>query len=316
MVKEHFSYLSNDHVTLIHAIRWIPDGDVRAVLQIVHGMVEHVDRYDEFAGYLSELGILVIGNDHLGHGESVRSKEDFGYFAEHDGNKILLKDIHRLRKMTEESYPGVPYFLLGHSMGSFLTRQYLCCCGKGLAGAVIMGTAYHSKSEMTAALAITQSLAKVRGWRHRSRLVDALAFGGYSKSKRHPRTDRDWLSKDDRSVDCYIGDERCQFMFTLNAYYNMFLGLYKLTLPKYLKNMPKDIPLLFAAGENDPVGNYGKGVRRVYEDLQKLGVKDMEIQLYPEDRHELLHETDKEKVFKDIAGWIENHIKCTRGDKV
>lgn len=312
MTKQHFTYLSSDHVTFIHAVRWIPDGEIRGILQISHGMVEFVERYEDFAAYLTEKGILVTGNDHLGHGESVRTKEDYGYFAKDNGNMALVRDIHRLRKMTEELYPDIPYFLLGHSMGSFLARQYLCVYGQGLSGAVIMGTGYHARTEIMAALGITKALAGVKGWHHRSRVVDLLAFGGYNRGQRHPRTDRDWLTKDEKIVDAYIADERCQFMFTLNAYYNMFLGLYKLTLPDYLANMPKKLPVLFVSGADDPVGNYGKGVRKVCGDFRKMGMRHVELRLYPGDRHEILNETDREDVYRDIGGWL----GCCLDDKI
>ncbi|MGN0275896.1 MAG: alpha/beta fold hydrolase [Hominisplanchenecus sp.] len=309
MKKEHFTYLSNDHATLIHAVRWIPEGEIRAVLQISHGMVEFVERYDAFAAYLAGQGILVTGNDHLGHGESIRTKEDYGYFAEENGNVVLIKDIHRLRRMTEEAWPNVPYFLMGHSMGSFLVRQYLCGYGRGLNGAIIMGTGYHPRAEVLAGMTLTKTMAKTKGWRYRSRLIDSLAFGGYALSQKKRRTDRDWLTKDEKIVDDYIADERCQFMFTLNAYYNMFLGLYKLTFADYLSNMPKGLPVLFTSGAQDPVGKNGKGVLKVYTDFKESGMRNVDLRLYPGDRHEILNELDREKVYSDILEWIEARIK-------
>ena len=309
MKKEHFTFLSNDHVTLIHGVRWVPEGEIRAILQISHGMVEFVERYDEFAAFLADQGILVTGNDHLGHGESIRTKDDYGYFAEKNGNVILIKDIHRLRRMTEEAYPSLPYFLLGHSMGSFLARQYLCGYGRGLAGAIIMGTGYHSRAEILMALMLTKGMAKVKGWRYRSRLIDILAFGGYAASQKKRRTDRDWLTKDEKIVDAYIADERCQFMFTLNAYYSMFQGLYKLTFPDYLANMPKGLPILFTSGAQDPVGQNGKGVLKVYAGLGETGMRNVDLRLYPGDRHEILNELDRRKVYEDIAGWMNKQLE-------
>lgn len=304
VIKQHIQFLSNDHITLIHAVKWVPEGEVKAILQISHGMCEFVERYEDFANYLAGKGILVVGNDHLGHGESVRGKEDYGYFAKENGNSILIRDLHRLRKMIQEDYPQIPYFLLGHSMGSFLARQYICCYGKGLAGAVIMGTGYHSGKEVKFGMELCKGLAKVKGWYHRSRLVDALAFGGYNRGFKNSRTSKDWLTKDEKIIDVYVADERCSFCFTLNAYYNMFLSLYKLSSENYLKKMPRNLPVFFVAGGDDPVGDCGKGVMQVYGQFKELGMKDVKCRLYPGDRHEILNETDRDKVYRDIEEWL------------
>lgn len=304
VIRQHIQFLSNDHITLIHAVKWMPEGEVKAILQISHGMCEFVERYDAFAEYLAGRGIMVVGNDHLGHGESIRSKKEYGYFAEENGNCTLVRDLHRLRRMVQEDYPKVPYFLLGHSMGSFLARQYICCFGKGLAGAVIMGTGNHSANTAKLGMLVCRALAKVKGWHYRSRLVDSMAFGGYNRGLKNPRTDKDWLTKDEKIVDAYLADERCTFRFTLNAYYNMFLGIYKLASENYLKKMPKNLPVLFVAGAEDPVGACGKGVMQVYARFKELGMRDVKCRLYPGDRHEILNETDREKVYSEIYTWI------------
>lgn len=304
VIRQHIQFLSNDHITLIHAVKWVPEGEVKAILQISHGMCEFVERYDAFAEYLAKRGIMVVGNDHLGHGESVRSKEEYGYFAEENGNCTLIRDLHRLRRMVQENYPQVPYFLLGHSMGSFLARQYICCFGKGLAGVVIMGTGYHSARKMKLGMAVCRLLAGMKGWRCRSRLVDSLAFGGYHRGMEDSRTGKDWLTKDEKIVDDYLADERCTFRFTLNAYYNMFLGIYKLANEGYLQKMPKNLPVLFVAGEEDPVGARGKGVLKVYGQFKELGMRNVKCRLYPGDRHEILNETDREKIYGELYTWI------------
>lgn len=303
MKKLHISYPSSDGMTDIQGNLWIPEGDVRAVLQISHGMVEFIDRYQEFAGYLTEQGIAVVGNDHLGHGASVRSEADWGYFAEKDGNTVLLKDIDRLRKMTQKKYPDVPYFVLGHSMGSFLIRQYICKYGEGLSGAIIMGTGYQPQLMTTVGMLLCKMLAAVKGWHYRSTLVDGMAFGGYNK-KFGALSGKEWLSRNPENVKIYMAEKRCNFRFTLNGYYNLFYSIHCLGEKKYLEGMPKELPVFFVSGAEDPVGQFGKGVDKVCEQFKSLGMKQVECKLYEQDRHEILNEVDREKVYKDIAKWI------------
>lgn len=307
MYKEHFEYLSNDGITMIHAVKWIPAEEITAILQISHGMVEFIERYDEFAEYLCERNILVVGNDHLGHGNSIQSKEHYGYFADERGNECLVKDIHKLRKQTGKEYPGIPYYLLGHSMGSFLARQYLCSYGSGLSGAIIMGTGYYPKGVLLAGLVLCEALAKRSGWHARSKLMQALVFGQTGMKLKNPRTNRDWLTKDTQIVDDYINDERCQFTFSLNAYHNMFLGIYQLTSKAYLAKMPNELPILFVSGEEDPIGSWGKGVKKVYKQFVRTGMKAVTCKLYPDDRHEILNELDRKRVFEDIYKWMKKH---------
>lgn len=303
MKKEHFTYHSNDHVTEIHAIRWIPEGKVRAVLQISHGMVEFIDRYDEFAAYLAERGILVTGNDHLGHGKSVQSEEHYGYFAKEDGNKTLLKDIHRLRRITQQKYPEVPYFLLGHSMGSFLARQYLCVYGEGLAGAIIMGTGYQPRFVTQFGMLLTKTMARFLGWNYRSLLVDAMAFGGYNR-KFGKLSGKAWLSRNEENVNTYMKEKLCNFRFTLNGYYNLFYSIYTLSFENFLNGMPRDLPVLFVSGDDDPVGQFGRGVTKVYRQFLRMGITKVKCRLYPQDRHEILNEVDREDVYGDIYYWM------------
>lgn len=306
MKKEHFKYQSNDGVTQIHAIRWEPDGEIKAILQISHGMVEFIDRYHDFAVYLARRGIMVVGNDHLGHGDSVQSEEYYGFFAQKDGNKTLLKDIHKLRTIMQKNYPEIPYYLLGHSMGSFLARQYICLYGKGLAGAVIMGTGYQPRIATQTGMFLSKMMAKFRGWDYRSTLVDSMAFGSYNKKFR-AEGEKAWLSRNPQNVKAYMAEKRCSFVFTLNGYYNLFYSIYTLSYRDYLEKMPKDLPVFFVAGEDDPVGQYGRGVRKVYSEFQELGMKNVTCKLYPKDRHEILNELDRETIFEDIYQWIEKN---------
>lgn len=292
----------------LHAFRCVPDGEVRAIVQLSHGMVEFIDRYKPLAEYLAARGILVTGNDHLGHGGSIRTKDDYGYFAEPDGNRAVLDDLHAMTDLTKKLYPGVPYFLLGHSMGSFYARQYLCEYGAELDGAIIMGTGFQPKALVTLARTVCRVLAVFFGWKHRSALVKNLSFLGYNKGL-EGRTPHDWLNRDQSEVDKYRADERCMFTFTLNAYYSMFTGILRLYDTDFLNQMPKELPLLFLAGDADPVGEQGKGVKRAIESLKAVGVKNIQLKLYPGARHELLVETNKLEVFADIGDWLDKQLK-------
>ena len=180
---------------MLHAFRCVPEGEVRAIVQLSHGMVEFIDRYKPLAEYLAARGILVTGNDHLGHGGSIRTRADYGYFAEPDGNRAVLDDLHAMTVLTKQLYPGVPYFLLGHSMGSFYARQYLCEWGSELDGAIILGTGFQPKALVAFARTVCRVLAVFFGWQHRSRLVAELSFLGYNKGL-EGRTTHDWLNRD------------------------------------------------------------------------------------------------------------------------
>ena len=311
--KREFTYLSGDGRTKIHAVEWRPDkGKPKAVLQIFHGMVEYIERYEDFATYLTEKGFLVVGNDHLGHGASVVSEEDWGYFAEENGNEILLRDVRGLHKKTAKRYPELPYFILGHSMGSFLLRQYLCRFGEELSGAIIMGTGTQPLPALRFGQKLCRTAAKLRGWHYRWTFVDKLAFGGYHKHFPDARTKRDWLTKDRQIVDAYLADPRCCFLFTLNGYYNLFRSIEDASNPEQLRKMPKDLPVLFVSGAEDPVGNFGKGVEQVRKSFEAVGMQDITWILYENDRHEILNETDRSLVYRDLYAWLYVRMKDPR----
>ena len=302
--KEDFYYTSASGNTKIHAVRYIPDQKIKAILQISHGMVEHIERYEDFARYLNSKGILVTGNDHLGHGSSVNSPDDFGYFAKKDGNKAVLYDVYQLTQITKESYPNLPYFLLGHSMGSFIARQYLCQFGGELDGVILMGTGYPSPLLVQFGRCLTGILSLFLGSDFRSPLVNYLAFGSYNKHFQPVKTSKDWLTKDPKQVQKYLSDPRCQFIFTVNGLYHMFTGISHLYHQKFLKKMPSHLPVLFVSGKEDPVGDLGKGVIKSARSFQKAGMKNIKVKLYPDDRHEILNETDREVVYRHLYRWI------------
>lgn len=304
MIKEeHFEFQSQREGVRCHAMRWIPEGEVRAVVLLVHGMAEHIERYREFAQYLANHGILAAGHDHLGHGRSASEKE-YGYFASTHGDRTLVRDIHTLCRTIKKDYPDVPCVLFGHSMGSFLTRQYLCSFGTQLDGAVICGTGCMPEALLRMALVLCRAQARMFGWKYRSRLLSFLTSGSFNLRFRPNRTSADWLCKDEKTVDQYVSDPMCGFRFTLNGYYNLFLSMLKTGRREYLERMPRRLPVLFIAGAEDPVGGCGKGVMRAVQLFQDVGMKHVECKLYAGDRHEILNETDRQTVFEDVLGWL------------
>lgn len=308
-MKDEFYFPSKDGNTEIHAIEWKPEGEVIGVVQLCHGMVEYVDRYDEFAQYLCERGFYVVGNDHLGHGKSVQSKSEYGFFHAKYGNTCVLSDLHTLRMRTAKKYPGVPYFILGHSMGSILLRQYIQMHGSGLAGALIIGVVQEQPEiVLYGGRALCRVIALVKGWHYRSKLVDKMVTGSFNDAFKPTRTRADWVTSDEERLQAYLDDPLCSFVFTVNAYYHMLGGMLRMQKKENVFMIPKTLPILFAAGMEDPCGGFGKGVRKEYERYKAAGIRDVTLKLYPNDRHELLNETDREQVTEDFYEWIQSKM--------
>lgn len=304
-MKTEFTWRSRDGITRIHGIEWKPEGEVKAVLQMCHGMVEYIDHYDEFARFLSGHGYCVIGHDHLGHGESVQNEEAYGFFHETKGNEYVIGDIHKLREMAQKKYPGVPYFMLGHSMGSFFVRQYMELYGKGLAGVIVMGTGAQPAVVLGAGRMLCRLIAACKGWKYRSRLIDGLAFGSYNRRFGSSLAGKEWLTKDKKIVEAYLAHPWCNFRFTVNAYDQMFRAIQFLQKKENIRRIPKELPLFFVAGADDPVGNFGKSVKKASQICRECGIKDVKVKLYPGDRHEILNETDREVVYHDLLAWLD-----------
>ena len=296
----------------LNVLLCLPEGRPRAVLQMTHGMVEYIGRYEQLACWLADRGVAAVGHDHLGHGGSVVSREEYGYFGRPDGNRLLLDDIHRVTRWAKAlpELEGLPWFLLGHSMGSFYARQYLCEYGGELQGAILMGTGWQPRAAARAGRALCHLLAAFHGWRYRSKLVDSMVFGGYNRSFRPARTSKDWLNRDEKEVDRYLSEERCSFRFTLNGYDSLFTALERLCDKELLARAPKDLPVLFLSGDDDPVGERGRGVQKAAQSLRDAGMRRVEVKLYPGARHELLVELNRQEVFADIGSFIQNHIQA------
>lgn len=317
MVKEEFYYDSRDGISKLHAVRYVPYGDeeVRGVVQIVHGMAEYVERYEEFAEYLTSKGFVVTGEDHMGHGKSVGKDGKFGYFCEQDPATVLVRDVHRLKKATQKLYPNVPYIIMGHSMGSFIARNYMYRYGTGINAAVIMGTGMQPKNLLSMSKAVAWVQKLFFGSKHVSELINRLAFGLYNNEIKQPDTPFDWLSRDKERVAQYIDDPLCGFTFTVNGFATLFELISRLHQQENLERIPKDLPVLFISGAADPVGDYGKGVSRAYDSLQAVGLKNMRLKMYEGARHELLNETNRSEVFQNIYKWIEDEVLHQPGAK-
>ena len=311
MTKEEvFSFPSADGRTTVHAVRWTPeDGKYRAILQITHGMVEYIERYRAFAEFLNDNGFLVVGHDHIGHGESVVSKDEWGYFAEHPSDTVVA-DMHTLREMTQKEHPGVPYFMLGHSMGSYMLRKYLAIHGEGLAGAVIMGTGCIPDNTTKLAMFIAKMQAAFLGWHHRSKLLQKLSYDKYYHQfdLTGKNASNSWLTKDEEIVKAYYADPKCTFVFTVNAYMGLFEAVLFDNQQENIEAVPKSLPLFFVSGAMDPVGGCGSGVKKVYNKFDVAGKEDITWKLYDNDRHEILNETDRDVVYHDILAWMNVHL--------
>lgn len=310
MKKEEFYFPSRDNQTKIHAVRWIPETEAPCcIVQIVHGMAEYVERYEELAVFLTKRNVLVTGEDHLGHGKSVQKDKDLGYFCEQDPATVVVRDVHRLKKMTQELYPGVPYFILGHSMGSFITRNYLCRYGSGIQGAVICGTGMQSAG----LLVISKLMAGVQrlflGDRHIAAFIDKCAFGAYNKRIENPRTSKDWLTRDEAIVDAYLMDPECGFTFTVNGFRTLFELIWRIRKKENLRKIPKELPVFMISGDADPVGDYGRGVRAAYASMEDAGMTKLTMKLYEGGRHELFNETNRGQVMQDVWQWLEEILK-------
>ncbi len=311
-IKQNFHYKSSDGIHKINGYRWLPEqGAYLGIIQIVHGMVEFVDRYDDFARFLCDNGYIVVGEDHLGHGGSVNNEGEWGYFTKYDGFNYIIKDLHTLHLKQAKEFPELPYFFLGHSMGSFLTRIYISYYGKSLAGAIIMGTGNQPPALAAFGKALAGLISLFKGDKYRSRFINNMAFGSYNKRFKPARTPYDWLTKDTKIVDAYMKEPRCTFIFTISAYKELFDGVMYVGRKSNISKTPKELPLLLTSGAQDPVGGFGKGVVHVYDMYKAAGIDDVSIKLYENDRHEILNETDRGQVYQDILAWLVRNTHLT-----
>lgn len=301
---------SADGKTTIHAIFWQPEKQKPvAVIQLVHGMSEHIERYAPFAEFLASKGFLVCGHDHIGHGGSVVNKEDLGHMPASNGAEILVEDMETLRSIASSIFPDVPYFMFGHSMGSYALRVYLTKYGQDLAGAIICGTGWVPEAVSVFGARIAKGLAKIKGEHGKSKFVHSMINGSFSNSVEDPRTEFDWISENPDNVDEFMEDDLDGFQFTLGGYISLIRLAGIASKLRSAKKIPSTLPLLFIAGSDDPVGADGRGVAEAVDLMKKAGIKDVEVIIYGGMRHEVLNERDNGRVFDDVLGWLERHME-------
>ncbi len=301
-----FSFPSCDGIHTVHAREWIPEGTPRGVVQIVHGVAEHIGRYDPAARFLASHGYVVCGEDHLGHGLTAGGK--FGYFGPKQGWDLVCRDIRRLRELEGEKHPSLPYVILGHSMGSFLTRTYLIRWPGTVSAAVLSGTGQESAAAVASGKALAGLLCKTKGPDYVSRLLNDLSLGAYNKVFRPNRTSSDWLSRDEAQVDIALADPLCNFMPTVAMFRDMMGGLQFIADKSNLARMNQDTPVYFLSGDHDPVGSMGAGVRKVEAMFRSAGCKDVTVKLSPGGRHEMFNEINRQEVFDGLLAWLESKL--------
>ena len=303
-----FTFLSSDGVTALHTMEWTGAAP-RAILQLVHGVSEHISRYDDFARFLAAQGFVVVGHDHLGHGASVAQGDTPIFFREENGWDKAVDDVYALSRLTRGKYPALPYFLLGHSMGSFLTRTLLIRYPDAADGAILMGTGWNSEIAITGGRLVTTVLGALQGKRATSKFVTDLAFGGYSKAFAPNRTGFDWVAAEEASVDRYIADPLCGQDATIGLFHDMLGGFRFNQKAKNVQKMRKNAPILLISGGDDPVGAMGKGVEQTRDAFLAAGMQQVSTILYPGLRHEILNETaHRQTVYGDLLHWLEDRL--------
>lgn len=293
-----------------HIYKWEPEEDINVlgVIQLVHGSCEHAKRYINFAQFLTDKGYVVYANDLRGHGLSVKSNDDLGYFSEKNGWHILVEDLYELTKFIKKEQESLKFFILGHSMGSFLVRHYAIQYGTEINGLIAIGTAHNPRAMLKFGKFLAERSIEKNGGKYRNYILNRLSYDSFCNQFKPIRTKQDWLSSDEKVVDRFIADEKCGFVFTSSAFRDMFDGLLFITDKNNIIKTPKDLPIFLISGDKDPVGRNGRMVNKAYEEYKKVGINNIQMKLYKNMRHEILNEIGNEKVYEDIIKWINSQI--------
>ncbi len=315
-----YTTTSRNGYTPIHVKVWKPNGDPTGVIQIAHGMSEYIERYDRFARYMASKGFLVVGNDMMGNGQSVESEDDLGYFSipikglkgamknATTSSAYVVRDLHYITKVVKKHYPGIPYVLYGHSMGSFMARRYLMEFGKELDGLILTGSGRIPYNRAMAIYGMVHSLIKTRGDRHIPVGIGKVMYKSFNRGIKNPSSPNSWISSMEDRVKEYDEDPKCGFPYTLNGYEALAETLVFIEDKNNLERMPKDAKIYIMNGSEDPLGNFGEGVKELLEEFQSYGIDNCSMVLYEGCRHEIINDTCEEKVYQDMHDWIIENV--------
>jgi len=307
MIKSSGEFDSSNGRSKVKYYVYTPEGNPRAVVQIVHGMCEYFGRYDEVATYLCENGFVVCGHDQIGHGYSADGDDDLGFFADSDGDKYVVADVGLLRDIMKKKYRSLPYILIGHSFGSFVSRAYVATHNDAVDALILSGTA-GQKQPVGAGKFVCKALMLFKGKHHRSKFVGNMAFAGYNK-RFEGSTGYEWVTSDPEMLNKYAHDKFCTYIFTLQAFYDMFMLISYIQSDAWYDDMPKNLPIYIIAGENDPVGKYTEGIFPILEGLHDRDASDLEYKIYEGERHELYTGLKRQEAFADTVEWINEKIE-------
>ncbi len=303
MRKEN-KFISKDGKTNIHYYIWYPENEVKAVIQLNHGVTEYMDNYNEFAEFLCSNDFLVIGHDQIGHGHSAETIDKLGKFSKEDSADILIDDMHTVMEKAKAEYPNVPYFLIGHSFGSFQSRIFAATYGDKLNGLVLTGTGNTKAKRVNRILKIIDHLRRIKKSDYKSKLVLAIIFGPYSARIKHPRNFHEWMCRDEKSVSDYLRNPLNNYIYTLNGFSTLLKVSLKMQEEEVYESTPKNLPILMLSGSEDPVGHYGGDIHEVGDKYKEHNVKDISVKIYEGARHNVLYETNKQEVMQDCLKWI------------
>ena len=292
---------------------WLPDGKIKGIVQILHGMVEYIDRYDDFARYLCNLGFAVAGDDHRGHGFTA-GEENLGKVPDGHTYFDTVDDAIILTDYLQSKYPDVPTIVFGHSYGSFLAQGYIQQNSDKINGCVLCGSARMDNSDVKMGRKVANMQFKLYGKDKPANLIRKLSFGGYDKPFKHEKRKNAWLNRDVDACEKYNNDKFCNYTMSIGFYKYFFDGLIKIYEQERLDKINKDLPLFIISGDKDPVGNMGKLVRELYDLYVDNGIKNVKIKLYNNARHEILNELNKAEVYQDVSDWIKEVIKPKKSE--